>query len=285
MIPEKHDYGLRPLWNALLSIYNEYRTICERHGLRYWAAFGTALGAVRHKGFIPWDDDFDVMMPRSDYERFMEVASKELPAYLKVINWRNTDGYKWLFGKIQDVRKDQLHRLEVQLGRILPQGVYIDILPCDGYPETHCCRLRHKLRGLLLCARREYCTCPKNKRRNVRRRVMIILGSLLGWKWPKEKLLRDFVELNERRVRECNYESAQYVITDGVRYSLGLTGTVYPAAIFQSGTVEMPFENVSVPMLADWVRYLEIEFGDWRKLPPIQKRAPTHENEEIAPWR
>ena len=285
MIPEKHDYGLRPLWNALLSIYNEYRTICERHRLRYWAAFGTALGAARHKGFIPWDDDLDLMMPRTDYERFMEIAPKELPEYFKVINWRNTDGYKWLFGKVQDVRKDHLEILESQLGRTLPQGIYIDILPCDGYPDTQYSRIMHKIQGLLLCARREYCTCPQNKRGNIRRKVMILLGSLLSWIYPNEKNLRDFVGLNEQRVKECDYEPAKYVITDGVRYSLGLMGSVYPADIFQSGTIEMPFEDVSVPMLADWVRYLEIEFGDWRKLPPEHLRCMTHENEEVAPWR
>ena len=67
----------------LLSIYQAFAAVCEKHGLKYWVAFGTMLGAVRHNGFIPWDDDFDVFMLREDYEKFLTVADKELPEYFK----------------------------------------------------------------------------------------------------------------------------------------------------------------------------------------------------------
>lgn len=285
MINDLNNYGLEPLWRVLLEIYKAYRAICDRHNLRHWAAFGTALGAARHQGFIPWDDDFDVMMPRSDYEKFLEIATKELPDYLKVVNWRNTDGYQWLFGKIQDVRKDQLNRLETEMGRVLPQGIYIDIFPCDGYPEKAMDVLRHKLGRFLLCARREYCVCPKHKRRRLRRRIMIALGSFLRRKYNWISTLREFVGYNENLIRKYDYETSPYVIINETRFSLGLTGSVFPKGVFLSGTVEMPFDNMTIPVLADWERYLEIVFGDWRKLPPEHMRHATHENEEMASWR
>ena len=280
-----NDFGLKPLWQVLLEIYKAYRGICERHNLRHWAAFGTALGAVRHHGFIPWDDDFDVMMPRADYEKFLEIAPKELPYYLKIVNWRNTDGYQWLFGKIQDVRKDQLKRLETEMGRVLPQGVYIDIFPCDGYPETAIGSLRHKISRFLLCARREHCVCPKHKRSRLRRRIMIAIGYFLRRKYKGISTLREFVDYNEGLIRRYDYGTSSSVIINETRFSLGLTGSVFPKDIFLSGTVEMPFDSMSIPVLADWDRYLEIIFGDWRELPPEHMRHATHKNEEIAPWR
>lgn len=279
------DYGLRPLWDSLLDIYREFRAVCNQYGLRHWVAFGTALGAVRHHGFIPWDDDFDVMMPRKDYETFMRIAQSELPSYLRVINWKNTNGYKWLFGKVQDTRKDRLNMLEVKLGRVLPQGVYIDVFACDGYPASKISRMLHTLNGIMICARREYCLCPINKRSRSRRKIMIIIGALLGARFKNIQNLRGFVQLNENRVRSYDYETSGCVITSGVRYSLGLKGTVYPRNIFSSGTLELAFENITVPILGEWGKYLEIEFGDWRALPPVEQRGLTHRNEEIAPWR
>ena len=85
-------YNLAPVWKVVLDIYREFAAICQRHSLRHYAAFGTALGAVRHKGFIPWDDDFDVMMPRPDYERLIEIAPSELPAHLQFLSKKTTPG-------------------------------------------------------------------------------------------------------------------------------------------------------------------------------------------------
>lgn len=90
----------------LLSIYQAFASVCKKHKLRHWVAFGTMLGAVRHNGFIPWDDDFDVFMLREDYEKFLTVANKELPEYFKVVTHRNCSAYPVAFGKIQESRRD-----------------------------------------------------------------------------------------------------------------------------------------------------------------------------------
>lgn len=277
------DYGLRPLWDAILPIYREFRGICERHRLRHWAAFGTALGAARHRGFIPWDDDFDVMMPREDYERFMEVAEDELPRHLRTVNWRKTDGYNWLFGKVQDVRRDNLERVESRLGRVLPQGIYMDVFPCDGYPSDGLTRALRRLDGLALCAKREFRACPKGKRWHPRRLAMRVLGAVSPF-YRHCHTLRDFAAANDRRMRRSPFADSELVVTCEVRFSLGLTWTVYPAEIFRE-TTELPFEGMTMPVVRDYERYLSIEFGDWRKLPSEGSRLVTHANEELAPWR
>lgn len=277
------DYGLRPLWDAILPIYQEFKHICERHGLRHWAAFGTALGAARHKGFIPWDDDFDVMMPREDYERFMAIADKELPQHLRTINWHNTKGYQWMFGKVQDVRREQLEAMEKKLGRSLPQGIYIDVFPCDGYPESKVARMWRKLTGMMLCAKREFRTGPKHKRWHARRLAMSVIGAMSPF-YGKCRTIRDFAEANEARLKSVPFGATSSIITDGVRFSLALTGTVYPAELFKE-TAMLEFDGLKMPVLKDYDRYLTVEFGDWRKLPSMEQRVLTHRNEEVAAWR
>ena len=75
---------IKKVQNEILSIFIEIDKLCEKHNLRYYAIGGTCIGAVRHNGFIPWDDDLDIAMPRKDYERFIAIASEELPKHLKL---------------------------------------------------------------------------------------------------------------------------------------------------------------------------------------------------------
>ena len=129
-------YNLRPLWDSLLSIYKEVADICKRYDIRYFVDGGTMLGAVRHQGFIPWDDDFDLRMLQSDVTRFRDVASRELPDNLKIVDWRNTPEYPNLFIKVHETRQNIIEAIEKQSGLCLNQGVFIDIFPITGYPNT-----------------------------------------------------------------------------------------------------------------------------------------------------
>ena len=117
------DFNLRPVWDATLEVYKAVAALCDKHHLRYYVTYGCALGAVRHRGFIPWDDDFDMSMPREDYQRFIALATKELPPYLKFVNWRNTPEFSMLCGKIQDVREDRIKSIEKSCGRLLSNGI------------------------------------------------------------------------------------------------------------------------------------------------------------------
>lgn len=127
---------LSPIWDALMEMYEVFSSICTKHNLRHYVTDGSAIGAVRHKGFIPWDDDLDVSMPRPDYNKFMEIASKELPSNLVAYDRHQCPEMKVLFGKVQEVRESKVHKVEKQIGRILAHGLYIDIFPIDGCPSS-----------------------------------------------------------------------------------------------------------------------------------------------------
>ena len=107
-----------------LSLLEKYIEICSKYNLRYYALGGTLLGAVRHKGFIPWDDDMDLGMPRKDYEKFLEICEKELPDHVILRihddNLGNTS--------IMDTS------LQIEFGGVVCSP-FIDVFPLDGYPS------------------------------------------------------------------------------------------------------------------------------------------------------
>lgn len=121
------DQKRKKIWSVELHLLEEFDRICQKYGLKYWAAFGTLLGAVRHNGFIPWDDDLDVVMMRPDYEKFRSVVQSELPEYY-FFQDTFTDVIAFTFSKIRDSRTTAY---ESKFTDDANQGIYIDIFPLD----------------------------------------------------------------------------------------------------------------------------------------------------------
>lgn len=131
MISEKDYSEYRKIEIRLLDALKE---ICDKHGLVFWIDFGTLLGAVRQKGFIPWDEDIDVSMPIEDYKKFLKIAEKELPQDIFLQTPKTDKAYKQNFSKLCDCGSTFLH--ENETGKELyHQGIYIDIFPSVNYPK------------------------------------------------------------------------------------------------------------------------------------------------------
>lgn len=133
------SYEIRPLQLKILETLKSLHELCEAHGLRYFITAGTMLGAVRHGGFIPWDDDLDIAMPRSDYDRLISHADEWLPKNLELICAERDPDYPFPFAKIQNASTTLIERKHISyLG-----GVYIDVFPLDGVPEGAVARWWH----------------------------------------------------------------------------------------------------------------------------------------------
>lgn len=146
-------YDVRKLQLRLLDILVEFDRMCREQGLQYFMTYGTMLGAVRHHGFIPWDDDVDVGMPRPDYERLLAHWREWLPEHLEFVCGENDPQYPVAFGKIQDARTTLIERPHYYyLG-----GLYIDVVPIDGIAENPWRRFVHKWH-YHLCFRTLYMT-------------------------------------------------------------------------------------------------------------------------------
>lgn len=270
--------NLRPLWGAILNIYAAYQAVCEKHHLRYYAAFGTALGAVRHKGFIPWDDDFDVMMPRKDYEKFFDIAEHELPSCYRPVSLRNMPDYPLVFGKVQDVRHDVVAAISEQTGHPLSQGIYIDVFPFDGVPKK---MFMFDLQGWILRLKRNA------QLEKVHTTFSSKIGYFLGWclrpfYW-RLRTNEDFLKEDFRRAARIPFDEAEIV---------GMYSDLRPCQFSDfyrrewfDETVWADFENVKVPLPQGVDGVLTEQFGDYMTLPPEDQRVFTHQKCPTAPWK
>lgn len=138
------ENNLRDLQLVELDLLKEFLRICEKYHFRYFALGGTLLGAVRHKGFIPWDDDVDVGMPRPDFIRFEQIIAKELPEYFHYKSIGRTPGYTHYVPRMTDGR---VKVIDSSAAEVKEKEAWIDIFPLDGMPggkyrrKIHCLRL------------------------------------------------------------------------------------------------------------------------------------------------
>ncbi|MBR3822992.1 MAG: LicD family protein [Kiritimatiellae bacterium] len=201
-------FNLRPVWDATLEIYEAVDAVCRRHGLRHYVTDGTLIGTVRHKGFVPWDDDFDMSMPREDYEKFIKYAKDELPPYLKFVNWHNTPEFHGLFGKVQDCRREVVESLERQTGRVLSNGLFIDIFPIEGYPESRLGKLKIKIVDFFLTQLMAW-RFGSFKKRSWKGKLLTPVGIAVGCVAPWLKTHSDILKVYEKMLRQYPFEGCR----------------------------------------------------------------------------
>lgn len=245
---------------------DQFTAYCEKHGLRYYLVGGTLLGAVRHQGFIPWDDDIDVGMPRPDYERFLKLVEKEpVSKDLKPVSDRNRklyNAYCELLNTRTRLEKETSQYIREE-GRIL--NLFIDIFPQDGWPEDD--REAEKLAGQM--KRLRYLALNGRARlgkgtsplRMLAKMPVILLMKVVGsWR---------IVDKIDRIARKYDYDTSRYVgaITYGI-YGSGercLRTDVLPLT-------KVTFEGKQYYAPRRWDVYLGQIYGDFWKLPPKEKQ-------------
>lgn len=244
---------LRKMQLRILDILVEIDRICRKHDIKYWIDFGSLLGAVRHGGFIPWDDDIDVSMPSEDYHRFLEIAPKELsePFFLQT---KETDpSYRLLLNKVRDknsffVTQHDDFTLDYN------KGIYIDLFEVVPYPS-----INPKLQKKVL-----FWYQKVGHFFSVKQRVTL-KNHIASLVFPLIKVGLDFIWaiLNLKQKNKFGYE--KHFNTYGNSYTKDM---VYPIK-------NIVFEGKTFLGPADPDRYLTSIYGDYMKLPPKEKRR-TH---------
>ena len=125
-------YDIHAVHQRILQLLVAFDKVCREHQLRYYLWAGTMLGSIRHKGFIPWDDDADIAMPRPDYEQLIAHASEWLPEPLEFICSETNEAYPGTFGKLCDTSTTIIERLHYHF----VSGIYVDVFPIDGVPAN-----------------------------------------------------------------------------------------------------------------------------------------------------
>jgi len=249
---------IQELRSIQMGILDDVHRFCESHGIRYFLSSGTLIGAVRHHGYIPWDDDVDIYMPRADYERFLlEYNGGE---FYRVMNPRREKHYYYTFAKVVDVRTRMLEK-ETK-GYSL--GVYMDIFPVDYVTDNLQERRRiFRLKYLLYKIRR--CKISQEN----------YLGSRLAWLCYRylpipvavlNRWIERLIVLKEPTSSVCNMTEA------GPRIK-----GCFPAEDIAS-QVDIDFEGRQYKTMVGYRDYLERTYGDYMTLPPEDQRV-THKFE------
>ena len=239
-------------------------TICRKHGLNYFAIGGTALGAVRHQGFIPWDDDIDIGMPRKDYEAFLQYAQEELPKGYFLQTFATEKKSPFYFAKI---RKDNTRFIEYYLKDLdIHHGIFIDIFPFDNVPRNRALRNLHFrisrfFYQLYLCKSLSTVCSSRFERKNNYKSVVRKAIHALLLPVPKSWLFH----LMDRSIRMFNNspcEEISHIVRRRLRVRLDV---LYPVRY-------LPFEHMQMPVPKDYHAYLSAQFGNYNELPPENKR-------------
>ena len=274
------EYNLRPIWDAIFSIYKVVEGICDRHGLRYYVTDGTLIGAIRHKGFIPWDDDFDMSMPRSDYEKFIEIAKTELPPHLKFVNWKNTPEMSLLFGKVQDSRVDEIVRIEKETGRSLSNGLFVDIFPIDGYPtnpvEIATTRIRAGILGCMIRFK-----TMKFSQQTLKGKIVWLMGLVFSLLLPWLRI-EDCMRICERFLTRHPFEDSDSTGRADLRVHM-LNSKPLPRSAWGTGSLH-EFHTGQVRIPDGYDMYLRSLYGEYMTLPPESARHPSHGYLWRCPW-
>jgi lipopolysaccharide cholinephosphotransferase len=270
-IPDDRDKGETPLRQAqlvMLRLLRHFDRVCKKHGLRYWLDAGTLLGAARHGGFIPWDDDVDVMMPKEDYERFVAIAAVELPPDIFFQTKETDSKHDITWAKLRDrgsymddpggpypyhqgIPMD-IFPAYVQTRREFKLREFVGVLPPFSNPPHHLSRrysLKHNLYNLGLGLAQR------------------IFKTLMLLKPARSAFLRWTGKGEEGFAYDPERPWFQFFPLD---------------CVLPLGSIQFEGQVFSCPRNVD--RYLTIYYGDWRTPPPEGKRK-AHGTKAIYPNR
>jgi lipopolysaccharide cholinephosphotransferase len=250
-----------------LEMFDYLRAFCDEHGLLVYFCGGCCIGALRHRGFIPWDDDVDVFMPRPDYEQLAELwprhADIERYSYIRTNKDMVTGD---LMAKICDNSTTCV--TVYQQDKDIPQGLTLDILPLDGYPDSPLAR-RWQVFWALIFSLFNAQSVPVNHGGLMALGSRILLG-IFRAKHIRHRIWR----FAERRMTNTPFGSTGSVteLCSGPGYMKNR----YPHAAFASTTLH-EFEGRQAPLPVGYDEYLRIAFGDYRTLPPKEKQVSHHD--------
>lgn len=254
-----------------LNILKEVSSFCEKNNINYFLAGGTLLGAIRHKGYIPWDDDIDLLMPRPDYDLFLKLFNKDNNKNIKVLSNEIDSSFPYTFAKVIDCNT----YLKENTLLNYPLGINIDIFPIDGFPNDLKKSKRFIRKVGLLKNIYTVKIIKKRKDRNIVKKIILNVAKMFAKPFNILALVKKIILLS----KTYKYEECKFV--GCLVWGYGIKERV-PKFVFENA-IDVEFEHSLYKAPVGYDIYLKSLYGDYMKLPPEEKRKTHHSY--IAYWK
>ncbi len=270
---------MKEVWAVELDLLAEFMRVCDRHGIVYYADAGTILGAVRHKGFIPWDDDIDVMMMRDQYDKLQKIGPEEFRhPYFFQTQWTDPGTLRG-HAQLRNSMTTGIRRSEEKWHFRFNQGIFLDIFPIDGVPDDNALfEIQLEKAEMLLRKAKQsaklgdrYVSDSSNP---VKGAVKALCHSLLTGPAKFLDKSNTYYREYEAVVSEYSHASTERVAKffEVPRSEKNRRRRVWKRSYFDS-VVRLPFEMLEIPVPGGYEGILEQFYGDWRT--PVRGSA-TH---------
>lgn len=249
---------MKRAWAAQMEVLMVIDKICKKHNIQYFADWGTLLGAVRHKGFIPWDDDMDITMKRPDYVKFCQVAPKEMPEGFLLCNIHTEPGWTDMLARVVTGRSVDFRQEHLEKFHGCPYVVGIDVFPLDFIPpdkeeSDFVCEV---LRIVEISAQH-----IDNMEEEDKRNIVSQIEDMCGVKFRSDLPMSvQLLKLGERMSMMYSEEETTHValMPD---YACNRPNDFYPKEYYAS-SIDMPFEYITIPVPVGYHEILKIKYGE-----------------------
>lgn len=257
--------GLAELHACLLNMAKDFHKLCQEHDLQYYVIGGTFLGAVRHHGFIPWDDDMDIGMPRESYERFLKLPKEALPSYfIRMDKGYNKDHGDYPFIKLCNKNTT----LVEDINEYRVEGVFIDIFPLDGAHDSKILsKLKFKLSRLYIYAL--WYNGSEKEHKSLNEKIKVFVSK----KFSNRKIYSAF----NRMLSRTSFDRSEYAGN-----FMGVWGykEIMPKSYLGKPTL-YKFEDTELYGPENKHEFLKHVYGDYMQMPPIEKQTSHHLHEYL----
>lgn len=258
----------KKVWAIQIDLLVKLIDVCKQNELRVWVCFGTLLGAIRHKGFIPWDDDIDVFMPREDYNKLLNLSRNTFSSPYFLQSPYSDPEYFRSFARLRNSNTSVVEDPAYPYPRPYNSGMYIDIFPLDGMslPMWTLKKRDFYVRFQSIIGHAYSININPNP-------ILRSISTVLHWPFIPYSPRRVFQHIGRIASKQSWNEASKVGLMVKIPYQLDKN--IFDKVDFED-TIWLPFEHIKVPIPNGYKNILRVTYGDYMKFPPKEKRGCWH---------